>query len=83
MYLSMGRRQPVDDLLRGLVGDLRRIGGRGVDHLHGGSVALPQRAVMDVMGWSHTPMTMRCQHLTGQVRQDIAAQLGSLLWANK
>lgn len=43
-------------------------------------LGVPQRAVMDVMGWSHTSMTVRYQHLSGQVRRDIADQLGGLLW---
>jgi hypothetical protein len=28
-------------------------------------------------------MTVRYQHLTGEVRQDIAFQLGGLLWGQK
>ncbi len=43
-------------------------------------LGVPQRAVMDLMGWSHTSMTLRYQHLSGQVRRDIAEQLGGLLW---
>lgn len=43
-------------------------------------LGVPQRVVMDLMGWSHTAMTVRYQHVSGQVRQDIAAQLGGLLW---
>jgi len=46
-------------------------------------LGVPQRAVMDVMGWSHMAMTMRYQHLTGRVRRDIADQLGGLLWGEK
>jgi integrase len=46
-------------------------------------LGVAQRAVMDVMGWSHTAMTMRYQHLTGQVRRDIADQVGVLLWGDK
>jgi integrase len=42
-------------------------------------LGVPQRVVMDLMGWSHTAMTARYQHVSGQVRQDIAAQRGGLL----
>jgi integrase len=44
-------------------------------------LGVPQRVVMDLMGWSHTAMTLRYQHVSGQVRHDIAAQVGGLLWA--
>lgn len=43
-------------------------------------LGVPQRVVMELMGWTHTAMTVRNQHVSGQVRQDIAAQLGGLLW---
>jgi hypothetical protein len=46
-------------------------------------LGVTQRAVMDVTGWSHTSMTVRYQQLTGQVRRDIAEQLGTLLWTEK
>jgi integrase len=46
-------------------------------------LGVSQRAVMEVMGWSQSSMTVRYQHLTGEVRQDIAFQLGGLLWGQK
>jgi len=46
-------------------------------------LGVSQRAVMEVMGWSQSSMTVRYQHLTGEVRQDIAFQLGGLLWGEK
>ncbi|MDP9798753.1 integrase [Catenuloplanes nepalensis] len=38
------------------------------------------RAVMGIMGWSNAAMQVRYQHLTDQVRRDIADRLGGLLW---
>jgi integrase len=43
-------------------------------------LGVPQRVVMDLMSWSHTAMTLRYQHVSGQVRRDVAEQLGGLLW---
>jgi hypothetical protein len=43
-------------------------------------LGVPQRVVMDLMGWSHTAMTLRYQHVSGQVRRDVAEQLGGLPW---
>jgi integrase len=43
-------------------------------------LGVPERAVMDVMGWSHSSMTKRYQHITGTVRRDIATRLSGLLW---
>jgi integrase len=41
---------------------------------------VPTRAVMDVMGWSQASMTSRSQHVPAEVLQDIAIQVGRLLW---
>ncbi len=46
-------------------------------------LGVPERAVMDLMGWSSTSMAKRYQHVTGQIRQDIAAQLNGLIWQTK
>ena len=43
-------------------------------------LGVPDRAVMDIMGWSHAAMARRYQHLTGAVRDDIASRVGGLLW---
>ncbi len=43
-------------------------------------LGVPERAAMGIMGWSDSGMAKRYQHLTAQVRQDIAKQVGGLLW---
>ncbi len=43
-------------------------------------LGVPERAVMEIMGWSHSAMATRYQHLTGSVRDDIAGRVGGLLW---
>ncbi|GAA1980823.1 tyrosine-type recombinase/integrase [Amycolatopsis minnesotensis] len=43
-------------------------------------LGIPQRAVMDVMGWSETSMTTRYQHITTEVTAAIADQVGGLYW---
>ncbi|MFI7217903.1 tyrosine-type recombinase/integrase [Micromonospora maritima] len=44
-------------------------------------LGVAERAVMGIMGWSNSAMATRYQHLTAQVRQDIAQRVGGLLWA--
>jgi hypothetical protein len=41
---------------------------------------VPERAVMDVMGWSSSAMVKRYQHISAPVRVDIAKRVGGLLW---
>lgn len=43
-------------------------------------LGVPERAVMSLMGWADTGMAKRCQHVTGQVRRDVARRVGGLLW---
>ncbi len=43
-------------------------------------LGVPERAVMGIMGWSDSGMARRYQHLTAQIRRDIAKQVGGLLW---
>lgn len=43
-------------------------------------LGVPERAAMDVMGWSHGSMAKRYQHVTAVLRQDIAARLDGFLW---
>jgi len=43
-------------------------------------LGVPDRAVMEIVGWSHAAMASRYQHLTGAVRADIADRVGGLLW---
>ena len=38
------------------------------------------RAVMDMMGWSSSSMAARYQHVTNDLRHDIADSLGVLVW---
>nr|MBA3488706.1 tyrosine-type recombinase/integrase [Longispora sp. (in: high G+C Gram-positive bacteria)] len=39
-----------------------------------------QRAVMGVMGWSSADMVTRYQHVTDQIRQDIAKRVDGAIW---
>ncbi len=39
-----------------------------------------ERAVMGIMGWSNSAMAKRYQHITEQVRRDVAEKVGGLLW---
>jgi integrase len=43
-------------------------------------LGVAERAVMDVMGWSKIDMAQRYMHVPDQLRQQIASQLGGLLW---
>ena len=43
-------------------------------------LGVPDRAVMDLMGWSTSNMAARYQHLTAPIRRDVASRLGALLW---
>jgi integrase len=43
-------------------------------------LGVAERAVMGVMGWATTGMAARYQHMTHQVRQDIAERVGGLIW---
>lgn len=43
-------------------------------------LGVPERAVMGLMGWSHSAMAARYQHLTNRVQRDIAKRIGGLLW---
>jgi integrase len=42
-------------------------------------LGVPDRAVMEIMGWSHSAMAARYQHLTSAIRDDIATRVGGLL----
>ena len=42
----------------------------------------PERTVMDIMGWSSTAMAARYQHVTDPIRREVAARVGTLLWAS-
>lgn len=43
-------------------------------------LGVPERAAMEVMGWSHGAMAKRYQHMTAVLRQDIANRLVGFLW---
>src|SRR5205085_9525762 len=43
-------------------------------------LGVPERVAMEIMGWSHSAMAARYQHLTGPIREDIAYRVGGLLW---
>jgi integrase len=44
-------------------------------------LGVPERTVMDVMGWSTTSMAARYQHVTDPIRREVATRVGGLLWA--
>ncbi|MFI9327820.1 tyrosine-type recombinase/integrase [Kitasatospora sp. NPDC052868] len=43
-------------------------------------LGVPERIVMDIMGWSSTAMAHRYQHVTARIRRDVAMQIGGLIW---
>jgi integrase len=46
-------------------------------------LGVPERAVMDVMGWSNSAMVKRYAHVTARLRRDIADRLNSFFWDGK
>ena len=44
-------------------------------------LGIPERTVMEVMGWSTTAMAARYQHVTDPIRREVASRIGGLLWA--
>ncbi len=46
-------------------------------------LGVPERAVMDVMGWSNSAMVRRYAHVTARLRRDIADRLNAHLWEGK
>jgi integrase len=44
-------------------------------------LGVPERAVMDFMGWSNAAMVKRYAHVTARLRRDIAHRLNTFLWA--
>lgn len=44
-------------------------------------LGVPDRAVMDVMGWAQITMTKRYQHITSELTTMIADQVGGLYWS--
>lgn len=43
-------------------------------------LGVPERAAMEFMGWSHSSMAKRYQHVTTALRDDIALRLNRFLW---
>jgi integrase len=43
-------------------------------------LGVPERAAMEFMGWSHSSMAKRYQHVTSALRDDIASRLSNFLW---
>jgi integrase len=68
---------------------LKRAGVRGTrlyDARHTAATVLlalevPDRTVMDVMGWSSTSMAAHYQHVTDPIRHEVASRIGGLLWS--
>ncbi|MFG3051383.1 tyrosine-type recombinase/integrase [Kitasatospora sp. NPDC048239] len=43
-------------------------------------LGVPERAVMQIMGWSSTAMAARYQHVTSGILKDVAKRVGGLIW---
>ncbi|MFD4907104.1 tyrosine-type recombinase/integrase [Kitasatospora purpeofusca] len=43
-------------------------------------LGVPERVVMQIMGWSSTAMAARYQHVTGGILKDVAKRVGGLIW---
>ncbi|MEU9780675.1 tyrosine-type recombinase/integrase [Streptomyces phaeochromogenes] len=43
-------------------------------------LGVPERVVMQIMGWSSTAMAARYQHVTGGILADVAQRVGGLIW---
>ena len=43
-------------------------------------LGVSERAVIDIMGWSTGKMTLLYQHITDDVRKDVASKVGTFIW---
>ena len=43
-------------------------------------LGVPERSVIDVMGWSNAAMVRRYAHVTARLCRDIADRLNTFLW---
>ena len=43
-------------------------------------LGVPERVVMQIMGWSSTAMSAGCQHVTSGILADVAQRVGGLIW---
>lgn len=73
------------DVWKQLLSDAKVRDGRLHDARHTAATVLlilgvPERVVMQVMGWSSTAMAARYQHVTGGILKDVAKQVGGLIW---
>jgi integrase len=46
-------------------------------------LGIPERVVMEFMGWSNSSMAKRYQHVTAVLRQDVARQINGLFWGKE
>ena len=46
-------------------------------------LGVPERTVMQTMGWSTSAMAARYQHVTDPIRREVAARVEGLLWASE
>lgn len=42
-------------------------------------LGVPEGTVMGIMGWSHSAMAARYQHITTEIRNDVSTRVGGLL----
>ncbi|MFG2926047.1 tyrosine-type recombinase/integrase [Streptomyces sp. NPDC048305] len=73
------------DARKRLLADARVRDGRLHDARHTAATVLlilgvPERAVMQIMGWSSTAMAARYQNVTGGIPADVAQRVGGLVW---
>ncbi|WP_323180885.1 MULTISPECIES: tyrosine-type recombinase/integrase [unclassified Streptomyces] len=73
------------DAWKRLLADAKVRDGRLHDARHTAATVLlilgvPERVVMQIMGWSPTAMAARYQHVTGGILADVAQRVGGLIW---
>lgn len=73
------------DAWKRLLADAKVRDGRRHDARHTAATVLlilgvPERVVMQIMGWSSTAMAACYQHVTGGILKDVATQVGGLIW---
>ncbi|MFG2529249.1 tyrosine-type recombinase/integrase [Streptomyces sp. NPDC048516] len=73
------------DVWKQLLTDAKVRDGRLHDARHTAATVLlilgvPERVVMQIMGWSSTAMAARYQHVTGGILADVAQRVGGLIW---
>nr|WP_280529757.1 tyrosine-type recombinase/integrase [Actinocatenispora sera] len=44
------------------------------------TLGVPERVVMQIMGWSSTAMAARYQHVTAGTLRDVAQRVGGPIW---